>query len=174
MAHTQGQRSSHSRCEFRRCRPANSVAIQKGTRVPLSLWDSLVFGRVPGTRPNVSKSHSERRTRVPFCIATRGAGKVVGTFNSYRRPSPRRRTGLRYTSMPSWPINRPVADLKFNTYLPGMLPGILPGMLLRIRLRVRCRLCVAPVWQSRHRIRLSKPNKNAGFAASNPPKTSLN
>ena len=26
------------------------VAIQKGTRVLISLWDSLMFGRVPGTR----------------------------------------------------------------------------------------------------------------------------
>ena len=32
-------------------------AIQKGTRVLISLWDSLVFGRVPGTRPNTSESH---------------------------------------------------------------------------------------------------------------------
>ena len=37
-------------------------AIQKGTRVLISLWDSLVFGRVPGTRPNISESHSEIRT----------------------------------------------------------------------------------------------------------------
>ena len=44
------------------------VAIQKGTRVLISLWDSLMFGRVPGTRPNISESHSEISTRVPFCI----------------------------------------------------------------------------------------------------------
>ena len=29
-----------------------------------------MFGRVPGTRPNISESHSEINTRVPFCIAT--------------------------------------------------------------------------------------------------------
>ena len=44
-------------------------AIQKGTRVLISLWDSLMCGRVQGTRPNISESHSELRTRVPFCIA---------------------------------------------------------------------------------------------------------
>ena len=44
--------------------------IQKGTRVLISLWDSLMFGRVPGTRPNISESHSEISTRVPFCIAS--------------------------------------------------------------------------------------------------------
>ena len=27
-----------------------------------------MFGRVPGTRPNISESHSEISTRVPFCI----------------------------------------------------------------------------------------------------------
>ena len=50
--------------------------IQKGTRVLISLWDSLMFGRVPknaapflGTRPNISESHSEISTRVPLCIA---------------------------------------------------------------------------------------------------------
>ena len=42
------------------------VAIQKGTRVLISLWDSRMFGRVPSTRPNISESHSEIRTRVPF------------------------------------------------------------------------------------------------------------
>ena len=29
-----------------------------------------MFGWVPGTRPNISESHSEISTRVPFCIAT--------------------------------------------------------------------------------------------------------
>ena len=47
------------------------VAIQKGTRVLILLWDSLMFGRVPGTRPNISESHSEMSTRVPFCIEVR-------------------------------------------------------------------------------------------------------
>ena len=42
-------------------------SIQKGTRVLISLWNSLMFGRVPGTRPNISESHSEISTRVPFC-----------------------------------------------------------------------------------------------------------
>ena len=45
------------------------VAIQKGTRVLIFLWDSLMYGRVPGTRPNISESHSEISTRVPFRIA---------------------------------------------------------------------------------------------------------
>ena len=52
------------------------AAIQKGTRVLISLRDLLMFGRVPknaapflGTRPNISKSRSEVSTRVPFCIA---------------------------------------------------------------------------------------------------------
>ena len=27
-----------------------------------------MFGRVPGTRPNISASHSAMSTRVPFCI----------------------------------------------------------------------------------------------------------
>ena len=45
-----------------------ALAIQKGTRVLISLWDSLMFGQVPGTRPNSSESHSEIRTRVAFCI----------------------------------------------------------------------------------------------------------
>ena len=44
-------------------------ARPKGTRVLISLWDSLMFGRVPGTRPSISESHSETSTRVPFCIA---------------------------------------------------------------------------------------------------------
>ena len=39
--------------------------IKKGTRVLISLWDSLMFRRVPGTRPNISKPHSEISTRVP-------------------------------------------------------------------------------------------------------------
>ena len=58
-------------------------AIQKGTRVLISQWDSLMFGRVPknaapflGTRPNTSESHSEMSTRVPFCIAGFGAGRA--------------------------------------------------------------------------------------------------
>ena len=43
------------------------------SRVLISLLDSLMFGRVPknaapfsGTRPNISESHSEISTRVPF------------------------------------------------------------------------------------------------------------
>ena len=40
--------------------PVRVLAIQKGTRVLISLWDSLMFGRVPGSR--------EISTRVPFCI----------------------------------------------------------------------------------------------------------
>ena len=33
-----------------------------------------MFGRVPGTRPNITEPHSERSTRVPFCIATGADG----------------------------------------------------------------------------------------------------
>ena len=77
------------------CRPAHTrarcEAIQKGTRVLISLWDSLMFGRVPknaalmfgrvpknaapflGTRPNIRESHSEISTRVPHCIVLAGA-----------------------------------------------------------------------------------------------------
>ena len=62
------------------------LAIQKGTRVLISLWDSLMFGRVPqnaaaflGTRPNISESHSEISTRVPFCIAA-GERRRSGVF----------------------------------------------------------------------------------------------
>ena len=47
-------------------RPAPSIK-----KVTLSLWDSLMFGRVLGTRPNISEPHSEIGTRVPFCIAAR-------------------------------------------------------------------------------------------------------
>ena len=31
-----------------------------------------MFGRVAGTRPNISESHSEISTRVPFCIGRAG------------------------------------------------------------------------------------------------------
>ena len=41
---------------------APPAAIQKGTRVLISLWDSLMFGRVPK-----NGAHSEISTRVPFC-----------------------------------------------------------------------------------------------------------
>ena len=47
------------------------TAVKEGTLVLISQWDSLMFGRVPGTRPNMRESHSEISTRVPFCIATR-------------------------------------------------------------------------------------------------------
>ena len=33
-----------------------------------------MFGRVPGTRPNISESHSEISTRVPFCIVAGRSG----------------------------------------------------------------------------------------------------
>ena len=72
------------------------MTIQKGTRVLISLWDSLMFGRVPGgrvpgTRPNMSESHSEISTRVPFCIAA-GIGRrphaVGAAQRTARRPGP--------------------------------------------------------------------------------------
>ena len=44
------------------------LAIQKGTRVLILLWDSPMFGRVPDTRPNISESQSEISTLVPFCV----------------------------------------------------------------------------------------------------------
>ena len=61
---------------FAKFNPMPVLVIQKGTRVLISLWGSLMFGRVPknrrawqlGTRPNISESHSEISTRVPFCI----------------------------------------------------------------------------------------------------------
>ena len=57
-------------------------AIQKGTRVLISLWDTLMFGRVPGsTRPNISESHSEISTRVPFCIVA-GRRALAGTWTA--------------------------------------------------------------------------------------------
>ena len=73
-----------------RCRPVLPVSvIQKGTRVLISLWDSLMFGRVPknaaallGTRPNISESNSEISTRVPFCIAEGGASSHPATRGS--------------------------------------------------------------------------------------------
>ena len=56
-----------------------------------------MFGRVPknhqaflGTRPNISESHSEISTRVPFCIAT--ALRVPLTATRRRR---RQCTGMR-------------------------------------------------------------------------------
>ena len=42
-------------------------AIQKGTRVLISLLDSLMFGRVPGTRPNISESQV---LEYPFVLRT--------------------------------------------------------------------------------------------------------
>ena len=48
--------------------PLSTLLYGEGTRVLISLSDSLMFGRVPGTRPNISESHSELSTRVPFCI----------------------------------------------------------------------------------------------------------
>ena len=35
-----------------------------------------MFGRVPGTRSNISESHSEISTRVPFCIAGYSGGEA--------------------------------------------------------------------------------------------------
>ena len=57
-------------------------SIQKGTRVLIALWDALMFGRVPGTRPNISESHREISTRVPFCIA--GTRREGGSVRSLR------------------------------------------------------------------------------------------
>ena len=66
-----------------------------------------MFGRVPGTRPNISESHSEISTRVPFCIehhvdgprpAARrrraAAGARRGLWQSAR--APHERTALRH------------------------------------------------------------------------------
>ena len=74
-------RRHHARVSLPRSSCVRSAApwpgptIQKDTRVLIPLWDSLMFGRVPengaaflGTRPNISESHSETSTRVPFCI----------------------------------------------------------------------------------------------------------
>ena len=43
--------------------------LPKGTRVLISLWYSLMFGRYQVPAPSISESHSEISTRVPFCIA---------------------------------------------------------------------------------------------------------
>ena len=77
------RRSCHGCTALSRPAQPQSPAIQKGARVLISLWDSLMFGRVPGTRPNISESHSKivLSTRVPFCI-TRGAhGALVQDQN---------------------------------------------------------------------------------------------
>ena len=71
--------------EYAVSRPVTSTpSIQKGTRVLISLWDSLMFGRVLkkyydllSTHPNISESHSEISTRVPFCIAIAGHSLTV-------------------------------------------------------------------------------------------------
>ena len=55
------------------------ISIQKGTQGLISPWDSLMFGRVLDTRPNMSESHSETSTRVPFCIAAQ--------ISRFRRPT---------------------------------------------------------------------------------------
>ena len=52
-----------------------------GTRVLISLWNSLMFGRVPGTRPNTSESHSEISTRVPYFIEGRKAWQGAWFMN---------------------------------------------------------------------------------------------
>ena len=39
-----------------------------------------MFGRVPGTRPNISESHSETSTRVPFCIEGRLAALELRAY----------------------------------------------------------------------------------------------
>ena len=58
-------------------------AIQKDTRVLISLWDSLMFGRVPknaapclSTRPNISESHSERSTRSALLYSERALTRL--------------------------------------------------------------------------------------------------
>ena len=46
----------------------------RAARVLISLWDSLMSAPFLGNRPNISESHSEISTRVPFCIGwARGA-----------------------------------------------------------------------------------------------------
>ena len=68
---------------------------KKGTRVLISLWDSLMFGRVPksaaaflGTHPNISESHSEISTRVPFCIVRAAQTCMRGTKSASRCDTP--------------------------------------------------------------------------------------
>ena len=36
-----------------------------------------MFGRVPGTRPSISESHSEISIRVPFCIEEGWTGRLL-------------------------------------------------------------------------------------------------
>ena len=64
----------------------------------MSPWDSLMFGRVTapcfGTRPNMSESHSEISTRVPFCIVAAPELGRDGTRTA-RRAQPGDVPGLR-------------------------------------------------------------------------------
>ena len=45
-----------------------------------------MFGRVPGTRPNISESHSEISTRVPFCIVLAGLREVERDLRAHGIP----------------------------------------------------------------------------------------
>ena len=89
-------------------------AIQKGTRVLISLWDSLMFGRVPtntaaflSTRPNISESHSEISTRVPFCIAA-GHINVQGSFiGKKERPKASTPCLAAFATTPPYTFNEP-------------------------------------------------------------------
>ena len=70
------------------CGTADGTAV--GTRVLISLWDSLMFGRVPkngvpflGTCPNISESHSEISTRVPFVLENDPGLAQVSVFTCH-------------------------------------------------------------------------------------------
>ena len=82
------------------CAWIEARAIQKGTRVLISLWDSLMFERVPknaapflGTRPNISESHSEISTRLPFCITQARHWHVTASPSCDRARQPQRAPG---------------------------------------------------------------------------------
>ena len=93
--------------------PPARAAIQKGTRVLISLWDSLMFGRVPGTHQNISEPHTEIRTQVPFCIK---GGRPL-TRSGKSTPSKRRRSPFNSTRQ----CFAALYTLRGNTSLPFKL-----------------------------------------------------
>ena len=57
-----------------------------------------MFGRVPGTLPNISESHSEMSTRVPFCMPPILQMLVSQTFGGMEC-YPREPTAIEYRLM---------------------------------------------------------------------------
>ena len=125
-----------------------TMTIQKGTRVLISLWDSLMFGRVPGTRLNMSESHSEISTRVPFCIEL--AGPPCGYQDGRGAGGGRCRTAHKHRCVR---LGRPrsLASTRHAhlLYLESVLsslppPDFVPGSPHVILLALRQALCFVP------------------------------